>query len=252
MAEVDDAAADRDVASLIALADSYLAGKTTGRSGGDAYHLNVHVDADLLANPDADAMLVTQDGARLSQATLERILCDCSITALLEKNGETIDVGRKTRRISPALRRALNHRDRGCTFPGCTQKAGVDAHHTDPWAAVPGGPAPGKTKLGKLASGCRFHHTLLHVGEFKVEMIDGKPKWFDRLGRAIPDSLSSRATGPSGPERNAKRGLIIDETTCASEWDGSYVDYDSVWAALEACSSGAESEEPDTRDGPGP
>ena len=48
-------------------------------------------------------------------------------------DGSILDVGRKTRTISPALRRALIERDGGCRFPGC--RAGrCDAHHLKHWA----------------------------------------------------------------------------------------------------------------------
>jgi len=37
---------------------------------------------------------------------------------------DPLDVGRRTRTIPPALRRALQARDRGCRFPGCTHRPG--------------------------------------------------------------------------------------------------------------------------------
>ena len=39
-----------------------------------------------------------------------------------------LDVGRRTRTVPAALRRALDHRDDGCRFPGCSSRH-CDAHH---------------------------------------------------------------------------------------------------------------------------
>ncbi len=41
--------------------------------------------------------------------------------------------GRKTRTIPPGIRRALQARDKGCRFPGCTFKRYVDGHHVKHW-----------------------------------------------------------------------------------------------------------------------
>jgi len=45
-------------------------------------------------------------------------------------NGQVLDLGRRTRAISLALRRALQARDRGCQFPGWgVRHASKDAPH---------------------------------------------------------------------------------------------------------------------------
>ena len=59
-------------------------------------------------------------GPSLASETVRRLACDASLVTVLEdEDGEPLNVGRKTRSIPPALRRALNARDRGCRFPGC-------------------------------------------------------------------------------------------------------------------------------------
>ncbi|VAW08087.1 hypothetical protein MNBD_ACTINO02-3212, partial [hydrothermal vent metagenome] len=53
--------------------------------------------------------------------TIRRLACDASIVRMvLDPDSMPIDVGRKTRTIPPALRRALEHRDGGCVWKGCT------------------------------------------------------------------------------------------------------------------------------------
>ncbi|MGH7574169.1 MAG: DUF222 domain-containing protein [Longimicrobiales bacterium] len=70
-----------------------------------------------------------EDGTRVSAETSRRMTCDASVVRVVHrKDGSVLDIGRKTRTISPALRRALEARDRGCRFPGCHLRF-CDAHH---------------------------------------------------------------------------------------------------------------------------
>ncbi len=48
------------------------------------------------------------DGSRVPAETFRRVACDWAIAAALEdERGEVLDAGRKTRSISPGLRRAF-------------------------------------------------------------------------------------------------------------------------------------------------
>jgi hypothetical protein len=47
----------------------------------------------------------------------------------LDKDGEPLTIGRMSRIIPPALRRAPPARDGGYRFPGCTHKHCIDGHH---------------------------------------------------------------------------------------------------------------------------
>jgi hypothetical protein len=49
-----------------------------------------------------------------------------------------VEVGARTRTIPPALRRALQHRDQGCRFPGCGVRV-TQGHHLRHWAQGPDG-----------------------------------------------------------------------------------------------------------------
>ena len=70
--------------------------------------------------------------------------------------GAILDVGRRTRKPPPALRRAIRERDGyRCQFPGCGSRR-TDAHHIVHWANG------GETKLGNLISLCKSHHALVH------------------------------------------------------------------------------------------
>jgi len=74
----------------------------------------VHIDAPVLADPDQPGQSVLEDGGHVPAGTSRRLACDASRVAMRhDADGHGLDVGRRTRTISPALRRALLHRDRG-------------------------------------------------------------------------------------------------------------------------------------------
>jgi hypothetical protein len=122
-----------------------------------------------------------------------RLACDAGIVALQERAGTPLGVGRKTRSIPPALRRALAARDGGCRFPGCGARRFVDAHHIRHWAD--GGP----TNLPNLVHLCRRHHRLLHEGGYTLTAGRAGHFTFRRPdGRVVPDSPIPPRGLPSG------------------------------------------------------
>jgi hypothetical protein len=101
------------------IAESFMSHGSKAMSGGDRHQIVLHIDADTLQHKVAGCCEI-EDGPSIAAETARRIACDASIVTLIEDaEGEPLNVGRKTRNISPALRRALNARDRGCRFPGC-------------------------------------------------------------------------------------------------------------------------------------
>jgi hypothetical protein len=163
-------AAARRADALAVLADEALAAPAaSGRSGGDRVQLVVRVDADALADDGAEkddsdtaGCCELDRGPTLARTTARRLACDASVVRMTERDGEPLAIGRKTRSIPPALRRALRARDGGCRFPGCTNDRFVDAHHIRHWADG------GATDLDNLIHLCTHHHRLLHEGGFTV------------------------------------------------------------------------------------
>jgi hypothetical protein len=91
-----------------------------------------------------------EGGSVIAPDTVRRLACDASIVPLIESaRGEPLAIGRRTRTISPAMRRALKRRDGGCRFPGCTNTRFVDGHHIEHWADG------GETRLDNLVLLCR-------------------------------------------------------------------------------------------------
>ncbi|MCP5092529.1 MAG: DUF222 domain-containing protein, partial [Gammaproteobacteria bacterium] len=95
----------------------------------------ISMTAETLADDDSDGRCELDDGQRLAPDTVRRIACDGSLLHITEDiAGNPLDIGRKTRAVPPALRRALQARDAGCRFPGCGHRRFVDAHHIEHWA----------------------------------------------------------------------------------------------------------------------
>ena len=107
----------------------------------------------------------------VSALTLQALACDAVLqSAVLDRSGAVLDLGRSVRTVSAAQRRALVARDRGCVIPGCHAPPGVcDAHHVRWWRHG------GATDLQNLALVCARHHADIHAGIWVLEMVDGVP-----------------------------------------------------------------------------
>jgi hypothetical protein len=147
------APAATNVDALAAVAEASIS-STGSSSGGDRYQVIVHMDATGRRELDA--------GLAISDDTARRILCDAALVPIAEAGGAPLSVGRRTRTVPAALRRALRSRDGGCRFPGCTHDRFVDAHHIQHWADG------GETSVENLVHLCRRHHRLIHEGGFSV------------------------------------------------------------------------------------
>jgi hypothetical protein len=148
--------------ALVAVAKTYLDGGHDGEGGGTADHYQVVVHAD------AKALTGGVGRADLPISTVQRLLCDCSLVTVVEDaNGNPLDVGRKQRTVSTSLKRALQARDRGCTFPGCQRKRYLAGHHLEHW--INGG----ETNPDNMTLLCTYHHRSLHEGGFSVVREEG-------------------------------------------------------------------------------
>jgi hypothetical protein len=165
--------------ALVAIARTYLDGGATDSTAGsassaDRYQVVVHVDEAALHGGigRADAPL----------ETVKRLACDASLVVVTEdERGTPLDVGRKHRTVSTAIRRALWARDRHCTFPGCHRTRFVQAHHVHHW--IDGG----ETGVDNLVLLCSHHHRLLHEGGCRIRRDHQGEHYFVRAdGRAIP------------------------------------------------------------------
>lgn len=163
------------------------------RHGGDRPRIILTLDlADLISGLGAATLLGS--GERISAATARRLACDADIIpAILDSDSHPLDLGRKRRLITGALRHALILRDRGCAFPGCDrQPADCDGHHIIPWWAG------GHTKLSNAILLCQRHHKL-------VEPNPSTPpgsQWEARLDHhGLPEFLAPTRPGQPPDQR---------------------------------------------------
>jgi len=192
----------------------------------------------VLANPDAPGQSVLEDGAHVSAETSQRLACDASRVVMRhDADGRVTEVGARTRTIPPALRRALQHRDKGCRFPGCGLPFG-QGHHIKHWAH--GGP----TKLSNLAMLCRRHHRAVHEEGFQVERQANGELCFRRPdGRPLLDVPSPPAV-PANPSdtvraQNDARGVHINAQTSTPGWQGERLDVGYAISVLHPRATGS-------------
>ncbi|MBP9088130.1 MAG: DUF222 domain-containing protein, partial [Kofleriaceae bacterium] len=181
--------------------------------------------ASLHGSSEPSDLAMMADGEVIAASTARRLCCDAGlVVATVDAQGVPLSVGRKTRTIPAAIKRALLLRDRTCRFPGCTHRRYVDGHHIEHWANG------GATALANLMLLCSAHHTLLHEGGCRVEG-NGANGWafFDHRNRII-DAQPARP--PNVDQRrglaalhNAHAALAITANSNASKWTGGLIDY---------------------------
>ncbi|MGH2950842.1 MAG: DUF222 domain-containing protein, partial [Solirubrobacterales bacterium] len=159
--------------------------------------------------------------------TARRLACDASLVAMVEStDGQPLSVGRKTRTISPSLRRALRARDGGCRFPGCTHHRSPEGHHIRHWADG------GETSLENTVHLCRRHHRLLHEGRYTVERKPGDQaadEFLFRRPNGTPISASPPAVETDAgalAARNRDLGVEISPNTPVARSHGDRFDLD--------------------------
>jgi Domain of unknown function (DUF222)/HNH endonuclease len=172
----------RQADALAMLAEAALHHDLDPGSSADRYQVVVHVDAAVLADPDQPGQSALEEGDHVSAETSRRLACDASRVVMRhDADGWITEVGARTRTIPPALRRALQHRDRGCRFPGCGLRF-TQGHHIQHWAQ--GGP----TTLSNLALLGRRHHRSVQEEGFQVERLASGELEFRRPdGRLLPE-----------------------------------------------------------------
>ena len=205
----------------------------------DRHEIVVHVDAEVLVGGAGRCEI--EPHSALAGETARRLCCDAGIVATVDgPTGEPLAVGRRTRTIPPAMRRALLVRDRGCRFPGCASTHRLHGHHVRHWARG------GDTSLDNLVLLCPFHHRLVHEGGFDVHRLDdGAYRFVSPQGKTVWPPQTPASSSPEViVDQNETLGLAIDGWTATARWDGQPVDYDqAVMVAMASwgpCGTGSE------------
>ena len=218
--------------ALAAVAENYLANPDATGSSADRYQVVVHVTGETprpetgVPEPevgDCGHEAHIENGPHVTAEASRRLSCDCSRVEVVENgDGEPLSIGRKSRSIPPAIRRALRLRDSGCRFPGCTRSRFVDGHHIEHWSDG------GETSLENLVLLCRHHHRLVHEGGYGCKRAaDGE------IVFSAPDDTPLRRHSPVryieiDPFDWLERELRLDDLgTCVPEWySGDTIDWD--------------------------
>jgi len=125
------------------------------------------------------------NGEVLSGEAARRLACDASISRIITgPRSEPLDIGRATPVVPAGMRRALEARDGGCTFPGRDRPPDwTDSHHIVHWTKG------GETRIENLTLLCRRHHRLHHTRGFRIDVErTGRPRWFRPDGTEIAPS----------------------------------------------------------------
>ena len=186
------------------------------------HEIVVHVDAEVLAGGGAGRCDIEHHTAIAAQ-TARRLCCDAGIVPTVDgPDGRPLAVGRRTRAIPPAMRRALLNRDGGCRFPGCTATHRLHGHHVRHWAQG------GQTALDNLVMLCPTHHRLVHEGGFDVQRLDdGAFRFTSPRGWTVRPPQPCEASSPDIiVAQNKDLGLAIDFETATAHWHGERIDYD--------------------------
>ena len=160
-------------------------------------------DASLIVNAADPDVVTTGEGVRIGDTERDTLLCDPVFRAVvMGLHGVVVDMGREQRLVNPRQRRAMNHRDGGCIFPGCDRPANwTDAHHV--WHWLRGGP----TDLSLLASLCRHHHGVSHRTGWNMYVTDDEWFWW---------CAPSGHTFWSQRHGHQRHGPTPDPTTCTT------------------------------------
>ncbi|HVF20986.1 MAG TPA: DUF222 domain-containing protein [Mycobacteriales bacterium] len=166
-------------------------------TGGSRPSVTVVVSEESLRDPHCPTHnpAAYDDGTPLSLARLHQLCCDARYQRLvLGPDGVPINLGRITRDISPAQRRLLHLLDGGCRAGGCTKPAhATDAHHIRWWRFG------GRTDLENLVLLCEYHHYLIHILGWTLDMDPGRV-----VTLTSPDGLRSYTSQPRGPTQLAR------------------------------------------------
>jgi hypothetical protein len=151
--------------ALWAISLDSLAGSDGVSIDSAAPLLSVFMHAGDAAPTSGEAGVWIDGGPRVGVNTLEAILCDGAVEVTARTiDGTPLDMGRRSRVISPKLRRFVIARDDGCTIAGCTSRYRLQAHHIIAWSHG------GATDAANLTTLCWFHHHIvIHGRGFRID-----------------------------------------------------------------------------------
>jgi hypothetical protein len=158
----------RQAHGLTAVCRYFVEHADTTQTRGARPTVVVTMDIDTLAAR-AGGTARLDSGAYLTGDDARRLACDAGVVRLITAGASMpLDLGAKTRTVSPAQARAVIHRDRHCRYEGCTAPPwACEVHHLDFWARD-----QGATDLANLALICWHHHSFVHRNSTTHDLTD--------------------------------------------------------------------------------
>jgi hypothetical protein len=216
------------VDGMLSISHAFLANPKGHGGAGPNFQVMVHVGQDPLA---ADGVFAAtlEDGTHISAEAFRRVSCDSGMGTVSD-TGQGMTVGRRTRSIPSAMRRALMVRDHGCRFPGCTHNHFLHGHHIQHWLHG------GDTSVDNLVMLCSHHHHLVHEGGFTLSRSTEGQLIF-----SAPDGKLLNIETPSPitedvlvwlQEWTHECGVDVGPDSNLPLWDGTQPDYDWAISAL--------------------
>ncbi len=185
---------------LVTLAEAALRAGRAPSQHGVRPHVLVIIDQDELAAHQAGAGGIVQlgSGEHVTFDEARHLLGDCDLTRIvLDAKRAPIEVSEATRNVPAGLWRALQARDRGCTWSGCDAPAAwCDVAHLESPFALGGRLTPNTAALL-----CRRHHRTYDAGGWRA-CVDGAEVTYlrDPDRPAVTDLLrEARRQGGPGP-----------------------------------------------------
>ncbi len=226
--DIQTAAPARRADALLRIVESGCQGEPQALSGPERVQVVLHVpvatdESGADADPEIPEDLTIRQQSHLDPGcvvaadTARRLCCDAARVLMVENGkGEPLSVRRLQRTVPWHIRKALLHRDGGCTFPGCTEQRYVDAHHIIHWADG------GQTSLQNCTMLCRHHHRLVHEEGFGCERNeDGELVFTDPGGSVLSASFRldpTTYTSIVDLHRRQKLGISAETALASTEW----------------------------------
>jgi hypothetical protein len=216
-----------------ALAELNDANRRRRLRGDERAAVVIHLNADRgerigSAEPNSRPAARIADGPGLPDRVVQRLLCSGRIrTALCDRGGNVLDLGRSQRLVSDKQYRALLIRDHGhCAHPGCTNRRNLDAHHVINWLDG------GRTDMNNLILLCEPHHLGLHNGEFSITATGNQQFRFARAdGVTLPNHVNPTEYITTDRRLETEHPNVPNEAA-TTRWDGQRLDHDYAISVL--------------------
>lgn len=129
-------------------------------------------------------------GWQISPLETQMLACDAeTVPSIFDADARPLDVGESQYRFPLRIRRAIEYRDRHCSFPNCqAPPTWCHTHHVVPFGrnGRPGGPT--SEANGTLL--CGRHHRHVHAHGWTGRLVDGHVQWRPPRPGAPPEPPS--------------------------------------------------------------